>query len=61
MDISKIFEKARNEKKPKEKPVDEEQKEEDIKQYYKTFDLKKVKDKKNVKDELIVQLYKKPK
>jgi hypothetical protein len=78
MDISKIFEKARNEKKTKEKPVasssdkqgehlrpravvDEEQKEEDIKQYYKTFDLKKVKDKKNVKDELIVQLYKKPK
>ena len=49
MDISKIFEKARNEKKPKEKPVDEEQKEEDIKQYYKTFDLKKLKDKKKRK------------
>ena len=33
----------------------------DKKAYYKRFDLKNVKDKKNIENELIYQLYKKPK
>jgi len=37
------------------------QTEKDKKAYYKRFDLKNVKDKKNIENELIYQLYKKPK